>query len=67
VVGGRNSANTKRLRTLCEERGVRVHHVETAAELEPDWFEGVGTVGITGGASTPDWIIREVEERLRQL
>jgi len=67
VVGGKNSANTKRLRTLCEERSVRVVHVETADEIDPLWFDGLETVGVTGGASTPDWIIREVEDRLKRL
>jgi len=66
VVGGRNSANTARLRELCSGL-VRTEHVETAAELSPDWFAGVARVGVTAGASTPDWIIREVVASLSQL
>ena len=67
VVGGKNSANTKRLRVLCEEKDVRAYHVETADEIDPAWFDGVETVGVTAGASTPDWIIGQVVERLKTL
>jgi 4-hydroxy-3-methylbut-2-enyl diphosphate reductase len=64
IVGGRNSANTTRLAEICAEVTDRSHHVETADELDPKWFEGAGRVGITGGASTPDWIIEGVVARL---
>jgi len=65
VVGGRNSANTTRLYERCREMRVRAWHIETAEELEPAWFAGMRRVGVTAGASTPDWIIEEVVERLR--
>lgn len=54
VVGGHNSGNTSRLAEICRAANPAVHHVETARELEPAWFEGVRTVGVTAGASTPD-------------
>ncbi len=54
VVGGHNSGNTSRLAEICRAVNPRVHLVETADELEPEWFEGVRTVGVTAGASTPD-------------
>jgi len=60
VVGGRASANTRRLWELCREAGCDAYHIETADELEPSWFEGKKEVGITGGASTPQWIIDQV-------
>jgi len=60
VVGGKDSANTRRLWELCREAGRDAYHIETADELEPAWFEGKKEVGITGGASTPQWIIDEV-------
>lgn len=67
VVGGKNSANTSRLAELCESSGSRVYHIETAAELKPKWFEGVQSVGITAGASTPDWIIEEVIKIMKEF
>ena len=60
VVGGKKSANTRRLRELCAAEGIPAYHIETAQEIEPEWLEGKDVVGITGGASTPDWILEEV-------
>jgi (E)-4-hydroxy-3-methyl-but-2-enyl pyrophosphate reductase len=60
VVGGRESANTRHLVEVCEAEGVPAHHVETAAEIDPAWFAGVETVGVTAGASTPDFAVDEV-------
>lgn len=54
VVGGHNSGNTSRLAEICREVNPRVHLVETADELQPEWFEGACDVGVTAGASTPD-------------
>ncbi len=53
VVGGLNSGNTTRLAEICRSVNERVHHVETADELDPRWFEDADAVGVTGGASTP--------------
>ncbi|MHB9155183.1 MAG: 4-hydroxy-3-methylbut-2-enyl diphosphate reductase [Endomicrobiales bacterium] len=60
VVGGKNSGNTRRLAQICRARA-RTHHIETAAELKAAWFKGVRRIGLTAGASTPDWIIQEVK------
>ena len=60
VIGGRNSANTGRLVEVCQAEGAVTHHIETAAELKKEWFHSQCKVGITAGASTPDWIIEEV-------
>lgn len=65
VVGGRNSANTSRLVTLCREEGKPTYHVEVAEEILPEWVAGAGTVGVTAGASTPSWVIEEVVKRLQ--
>ncbi len=54
VVGGHNSGNTTRLAEISRTQNSRTHHVETSAELDPSWFEGAETVGVTAGASTPD-------------
>jgi 4-hydroxy-3-methylbut-2-enyl diphosphate reductase len=67
VIGGHNSANTKRLAEVCTELQPRTHHIETAQQLNPGWFEGVGKVGVTAGASTPKWLIDEVMERIERL
>lgn len=67
VVGGKNSANTTHLADICREKGIRVYHIETAREIEEEWFSGIQKVGVTAGASTPDWIITEVVEHLKKL
>lgn len=67
VVGGRNSANTRHLAEVCHKTGTRTHHIETAQELNDDWFFGVERAGITAGASTPDWIIEEVRQRMENM
>ncbi len=67
VVGGANSANTKKLAGICRKCGTATHLIETADELDPAWFKGVGTAGLTAGASTPDWIIEEVRRRMDEL
>jgi 4-hydroxy-3-methylbut-2-enyl diphosphate reductase len=67
VVGGFNSANTSRLARLCEEQQSCTHHIETARQLQDDWFVGKKRVGITAGASTPAWIIDEVLQRLKEI
>jgi 4-hydroxy-3-methylbut-2-enyl diphosphate reductase len=66
IVGGKGSANTKRLHQIALEHNPRSHHVETAKELEMKWFSGCSTVGLTAGASTPDWLINEVVEVLEK-
>lgn len=64
VVGGRHSANTCRLADLAAQEGPRVLHIETDAELRQSDFDGCATVGITAGASTPEWMINRVVEKL---
>ncbi len=60
VVGGKNSANTTHLASLCRRREIPVFHIETAEEIQEDCFSGIHKVGVTAGASTPDWIIQDV-------
>jgi 4-hydroxy-3-methylbut-2-enyl diphosphate reductase len=67
VVGGRNSANTRRLAEICADAGVPTHHVEVAGEIDSTWFKGAKKVGVTAGASTPDWIIQEVVEMVQSV
>ena len=67
VVGGRNSANTVRLANMCKETGVDTYHVESVTEIKPEWFEGKHKAGVSGGASTPDFLIQEVVEWIFQI
>jgi len=67
VVGGFNSANTRRLAEVCAELQPLTHHIETAAEIDSAWFVGVERVGVTAGASTPKWIIDEVMSKIEEL
>ncbi len=67
VVGGRNSANTTHLHDICAAACMATHHVESADELEPAWFAGARSVGITAGASTPAAHIEAVRTRVEQL
>ena len=67
VVGGKTSANTKHLAELSESHGARAYHIEGAAELQPEWFEGVKVAGLMSGALTPGWLVDEVEARMEEL
>jgi 4-hydroxy-3-methylbut-2-enyl diphosphate reductase len=67
VVGGAHSNNTRELVATCRRHCARVHHVQTAAELDPGWLAGAGCVGLTAGTSTPDATISDVERRLSEL
>jgi len=67
VVGGKNSANTRHLAEICREIQPRTWHVETADELESEWFRGCREVGLSAGASTPDWVVESVATWLRAL
>jgi 4-hydroxy-3-methylbut-2-enyl diphosphate reductase len=65
VVGGANSNNTRELVQTCSRYCRRVHHVQSDAEVRPEWFAGVRVVGITAGTSTPDAVIDRVDQRIR--
>ncbi|MEN3028071.1 MAG: 4-hydroxy-3-methylbut-2-enyl diphosphate reductase [Aquificaceae bacterium] len=67
VVGGKNSGNTRRLYEIAKSLNPRSYHIETPKELKRGWFEGAKRVGITAGASTPDWIIKEVVSNIEHL
>jgi len=67
VVGGYNSGNTQRLAAICREIQPRTYHIETANEIDPRWVAKKQRVGLTAGASTPSWIIKQVAEKIRHL
>ena len=64
VVGGHNSANTRRLAEVCSPI-VETHHVESASEVMPEWLKGKNKVGITAGTSTPDEAIEQVIRKIK--
>jgi 4-hydroxy-3-methylbut-2-enyl diphosphate reductase len=67
VVGGRDSANTRRLAEICAAIQPRTHQVEVAAELDRAWIAGANRVAVTAGASTPRLVIQDVVNRAREL
>jgi 4-hydroxy-3-methylbut-2-en-1-yl diphosphate reductase len=67
VVGGRSSNNTRQLIRTCARHCSRVYHVETDADVHPDWFEAADVVGLTAGTSTPDEVIDRVDARIRSF
>ncbi len=67
VIGGRNSANTTQLANLCRKIGVKTYHIEEAKEIDKNWLKDVKKIGVTAGASTPQWIIDEVIDKIKML
>jgi 4-hydroxy-3-methylbut-2-enyl diphosphate reductase len=67
VVGGKNSANTTQLTKLCTSLSVPTYHIETSSEIKKAWLTRANKIGITAGASTPAWLIRDVELRIRDI
>jgi 4-hydroxy-3-methylbut-2-enyl diphosphate reductase len=67
VVGSRNSSNSSRLREIGAELGKPSYLIEEAADLKPEWFVGVRSVGLTAGASAPDALVHEVLDGLAKL
>ena len=67
IVGGYNSGNTKRLYKISRSTGKPTFHVETERELQNSWFSSTESTGVTAGASTPNWMIKSVTERLKTM
>ena len=67
IVGGKNSANTKQLFLISKANCEHSYLIETEKELEKTWFEGKKHCGVSAGASTPDWIIKNVVARIREF
>jgi (E)-4-hydroxy-3-methyl-but-2-enyl pyrophosphate reductase len=67
VIGGRHSSNSVKLLAVCQEQCKKSFLIETPAEINPQDLEGVERVGLTAGASTPDWLIEQVVDRLKEI
>lgn len=67
VIGGRHSSNSVKLLAVCKEQCEKSFLIETADEIDPVDLEGITRVGVTAGASTPNWLIEQVVERLRAI
>lgn len=65
VVGSVTSSNSNRLREVAERHGCTAKLIDTSADMRSEWFEGVATIGITAGASAPDFLVQEVVSRLK--
>ena len=64
VIGAPNSSNSLRLVEVAQRMGTDARLIQRASEIEPEWLEGVGTLGLTAGASAPEKLVREVVDRL---
>ena len=67
VLGGLHSANTTQLAHLCREHNPQTYHLESVKDLDPALLRGKTTVGVTAGASTPDWVIEAFVQRLQEI
>ncbi|MFH0763414.1 MAG: 4-hydroxy-3-methylbut-2-enyl diphosphate reductase [Candidatus Omnitrophota bacterium] len=67
IIGGKDSANTNRLFEVCRNLSKESRLIETERELKNAWLKSAGVIGITSGASTPDWVIEKVLKRIKSL
>jgi len=67
IIGGKNSSNTKQLFEICKEYCPDSHLIESENDLQDAWFVSKTVCGVTAGASTPDWIIQKVVEKVSEL
>jgi 4-hydroxy-3-methylbut-2-enyl diphosphate reductase len=67
VIGGRHSSNSVKLLAVCQEQCANSFLIETPAEINPADLKNVKKVGVTAGASTPNWLIDQVVKRLHEL
>lgn len=64
VVGAKNSSNSNRLRELAEKMGCTAYLIDTSADIQQSWLEGVSAVGVTAGASAPEVLVQQVVQQL---
>ena len=66
VVGSPNSSNSNRLREVAERQGAKAYLIDSAQEIEEDWLKNCRSIGVTAGASAPEYLVEEVVEFLKQ-
>ncbi len=67
VIGAANSSNSNRLREIGEEMNIPSYLIDDGQALNPDWLDGVDTIGVTAGASAPERLVAELVDRLKEL
>ncbi|MFN3552435.1 MAG: 4-hydroxy-3-methylbut-2-enyl diphosphate reductase [Novosphingobium meiothermophilum] len=67
VIGAPNSSNSLRLVEVAERMGTRARLIQRANEIDPAWLDGVGTLGLTAGASAPELLVREVVQKIGEM
>ncbi|SFV55153.1 4-hydroxy-3-methylbut-2-enyl diphosphate reductase [hydrothermal vent metagenome] len=67
VIGGRHSSNSKMLHSICEQECKDSYLIENETELDSNWFKDKKLCGISAGASTPDWIIQNVVNKIQDI
>jgi 4-hydroxy-3-methylbut-2-enyl diphosphate reductase len=67
VVGAANSSNSLRLVEVARQVGLAAHRIDRASEIDPAWLEGITSVAVTAGASTPEWLVQEVATFFQDL
>ena len=67
VIGGKNSSKSKEPYAKCRELGVESYFIQSEEQLQKEWFEDKEKIGVTAGASTPDYLINDVVERIKEI
>ncbi len=67
MVGGRHSSNTRLLFEVCREQNRRSFWIEEPGEIDAGWFDAADRIGITGSASTPPWLMEQVQQHIQKL
>ncbi|HLC59925.1 MAG TPA: 4-hydroxy-3-methylbut-2-enyl diphosphate reductase [Candidatus Nanoarchaeia archaeon] len=67
IIGGLNSSNSKELYAKCKEIGVESYFIQSSEQINPKWFDGKEKIGVTAGASTPDYLIGEAVEKIKEI
>jgi 4-hydroxy-3-methylbut-2-en-1-yl diphosphate reductase len=66
-VAGQKSSNGRFLYHICKDVNTNTHYVSRVEDIDPEWFRGAGSVGISGATSTPDWVIQEIAARVEEI